>query len=68
MTIEVKKSYYKTGELWYEAAYLNGEMHGALRGYRKTGEQRWECYYLYGSEVTKEEYREHELIEELSRI
>jgi len=87
------KSYYSTGELWYEINCPSGERHGIERGYYQTGELNWETpylngkrhgvakiwfnngqldywkrYHLYGQIVSEEEYREHELIEELAKL
>lgn len=68
MTTEIEKHYYQTGELYYEIPYENGERHGIQKGYYKTGEVNYIWYYLYGNEVTEEEYRKHQLTEQLAGI
>ena len=42
----------------------DGKRHGSF----KTPDLDKDNYYLYGKEVTEEEYREHELIEEIAGI
>ena len=62
------KGYYITGELSYESPYENGELHGVERVHYETGEVKYTNYYLYGNKVTEEEYRKHELTEQLANI
>jgi len=115
MTIEIKKVYYETGELWMETPYKNGKRNGIEKRYYISGkllsETTWKDdqlhgidvdyadgiidselfwkndmlhgpetklgasgdryisdYWLYNRAVTEEEYREHELIEELAKL
>jgi len=63
-----RKVYYEDGKLYSETPYLNGQFHGVYRAYYEGGELWYENHHLYGRGVTKEEYRKHELIEELAKI
>jgi len=64
----VQKGYYETGKICYTTPHINGKRHGVQRKYNESGELigRWPC--LYGDEVTEEEYRRHELTEELAKL
>ena len=64
----IVKDHCRTGEIYSESPYINGERHGTSKIYYKSGEVKFETQHLYGRKVTKEEYREHELIEELAKL
>jgi len=57
---EHKKHYYKSGELEYEAYYLNGKRHRidgpASISYYKSGKLKYEVWYLNGELLSKEEF------------
>ena len=46
--VEVRKEYYDSGDLWFEAPCVNGEKHGISRGYYKSGTLLWETPYVNG--------------------
>ena len=46
--VVVKKHYYKSGTLWWETPYVNGEMHGIEKGYYESGALWWEIPYKNG--------------------
>ena len=64
--VKVVKYWYENGKLKYEIPYHQGQLHGIEKWWRKNGQIWYENYYLYNKEVTKEEYRKHELIESLA--
>jgi len=64
----IEKGYYRTGELCWIVAYRDGEPHGIEIGYDIVGAENYRSYYLYGNKATKEEYRKHELTEELAKL
>jgi len=68
ITHGIRKQYYKTGELMLIGQWHNKKRHGMFKYYYKNGKLKHETPYLYGEKVSKEEYREHELIEMLSGI
>jgi len=63
-------AYYRTFPygMEYIAHYKSGMAHGISEHYDKYGFLCAFNYFLYGNKVTKEEYREHELIEELAKL
>ena len=46
--VEVKKSYYESGALWYETPYVNGKMHGIVKHYYESGALWYETPYVNG--------------------
>lgn len=64
----LSKHYYATGKLKHIISYYNGKLHGIWTDHNRKGAVISTSYHLYGKEVTKEEYREHELIEELAKL
>jgi len=64
----VVKAYDLNGKLRGEMSYQNDKIHGVEKHYSQNGKLHQEIPYLYGERVTKEEYREHELIKRLAKI
>lgn len=62
------RGWYRNGQLWHEMQYHQGQRHGIERGWHNNGRLSYKMHWLYDKEVTKEEYREHELIETLSGL
>ena len=60
--------FYDSGKVAYKAFYKDGKDHGINTFYCRNGKLALTEYHLYGIQVTKDEYREHELTEELSGI
>jgi antitoxin component YwqK of YwqJK toxin-antitoxin module len=48
--VEVRKVYYKSGALWWETPYKNGQRHGILKGYHESGALMVETPYVDGKE------------------
>ena len=46
--VEVKKSYYESGALWYETSYVDGDIHGIEKLYYESGALEWEIPYVNG--------------------
>ena len=46
--VEVKKGYYKSGALWWEVPYVNGEKHGIRKWYYESGALKVETPYVNG--------------------
>ena len=61
-------NYYKTGPIQRKTTYLNDLQHGKDVRFYMNGALDYEHYYLYDKQVTEEEYRKHELIEELGGL
>ena len=47
--IGIEKVYFTSGELWYEAPYVNGKEHGTERMYYKSGALHCESPYVNGN-------------------
>lgn len=62
------KIYNYDGSILYETPYVNDNVHGVDTGYYYSGDIRYENYYIHGDYVTKEEWREHELITQLAKL
>ena len=65
---KIEKVYYSNGQLHSEIPYHKGQRHGIIKWWRKNGQFKRQEYHLYGEQVTKEEYRKHELIENLASV
>jgi antitoxin component YwqK of YwqJK toxin-antitoxin module len=48
MNIEVRKTYYKNGQLLREISYVNGVAHGLCKYYYKNGQLMYEKPYVNG--------------------
>ena len=46
--VEVKKSYYESGALWYETPYVNVKIHGIAKQYDESGALMFVTPYLNG--------------------
>ena len=64
----VCRGWYESGQLRYEWPHQNGQPHGVCKWWHEDGLLRREHYYLYGEQVSQEEYREHQLIEQLAGL
>ena len=57
---EVKKYYYKNGNIWVKEYYINGNRHRedgpAHIRYYKNGSVSYESYWLNGEKLTEEEW------------
>jgi len=60
--------YYRSGNLSESTDWKDGERHGISVSFDNNGELFSKYHFLYGKHVAKEEYREHELIEELAKL
>ena len=65
---KIEKIYYSNGQLHYEIPYHQNQRHGIVKWWCENGQLECENYYLYDEQVTKEEYRKHELIENLASV
>jgi len=64
-----QKSINKFGQIYYSAIYSDGFLHGEMiSGNQCHTTPPMRSYYLYGYEVTKDKFKEHGLIEQLSGI
>ena len=61
-------SYFADGSIHYKANCKDNKAHGPVEWYDRAGTLCDEAHYLYGKEVTEEEYRKHQLTEELSGL
>ena len=59
--------YYDTGKVRRMTKWINGKKHGIKRSFID-GVVFSLTYYLYGNIVTEEEYKKHELTEELAGL
>ena len=64
----VSKGWYEDGKLKYEEPYQNGKWHGVHKDWNEDGKIIYKQYLLYNEKVSEEEYRKHELIEQLAGI
>ena len=64
----IASGYHTTGVVWWTVSWDTGCMHGISKKYSKSGDLIETWYCLYGEIVTKEEYRVHQLTEELAGI
>ena len=62
----MEKGWYENGQLQYEVPCHQGRQHGISKWWYESGQFEKERYYLYDEQVTEEEYRKHELIENLA--
>lgn len=46
--VDVKKVYYKSGALLSETPYINGEIHGVVKGYHESGVLEMDIPYTNG--------------------
>ena len=56
------------GRLHYKQPWKNGKIHGVYLGYRIDRSVYYLKYYIYGKMASKEEWREHRLMEQLAGI
>ena len=64
----IMKWWYKDGRLWSEFSYHEGQRHGEFKSWYNDGQSIYKIYYLYNNQVTREEYRRHEIIVKLSGL
>ena len=64
----ISKWWYENGHLQHEFIYHQDQQHGIARHWYDNGQLEYEEYFLYDEEVTEEEYRKHELVEELAGV
>ena len=54
--VEIRKTYYLSGALWWVTPYVNRERHGTEKLYYETGSLEWETPYVNGKKDGVEKY------------